>query len=334
MKKSGLAAVFICLILTGTMLAQNAAVAAPATGRKKRVAVMDFDYATVHSGVAAIFGQDVDVGKGVCDLLVKYLVKDGSYSVIERKALDKILAEQNFSNSDRANPTSAAKLGKLLGVDAIIVGSITQFGNDTKNTKVGGAGGGLGGFGLGGFGHSKSKAIVGLDARIVDIDTGEILTVAEGKGESQRTSTSLLGGGGNWHGFGAGGVDFGSSDFQNTIIGEATKLAVEQMSTGVISGKDKLVVRTIVVEGLVAAVDGGQVILNVGAKNGVKVGDELNVARVTKEIKDPATGKVLRRMSTPVGVVKVTDVDDVSSVCSVVSGAGFKIGDAVKTMTQ
>ena len=307
---------------------------APAPVRKKRVAIFDFDYASVHGGVTAIFGQEVDVGKGISDLLVKYLVKDGSYSVIERKAMDKILAEQNFSNSDRANPNSAAKIGKLLGVDAIIVGSITQFGNDTKNTGVGGGGGGFGGFGLGGFKHSKSKAIVALDARIVDIDTGEILAVAEGKGESSRESTSLTGGGGNWHGFGAGGVDFGSSDFQNTIIGEAVKAAVETMSTGVIAGKDKLVARTIVVEGLVAAVDGGQVILNVGAKAGVKVGDQLSVERVSKEIKDPATGKVLRRMSTSIGMVKVTDVDDVSAVCSVVSGAGFKTGDAVKTKTQ
>ena len=307
--------------------------AAPAP-RKKRVAIFDFDYATVHSGVAAMFGQDVDVGKGISDLLVKYLVKDGTYSVIERKALDKILAEQNFSNSDRANPNSAAKIGKLLGVDAIIVGSITQFGNETKNQGAGGAGSGIGGFGLGGFHHSKSKAVVALDARLVDIDTAEILGVAEGKGESSRESTSLLGGGGNWHGFGGGNVDFGSSDFQNTIIGEAVKAAVEQMSTEVIADNTKLQVRTIVVQGLVAAVDSGQIILNVGAKAGVKVGDELAVERVTKEIKDPATGQVLRRLSTPVGVVKVTDVDDVSSVAAPVSGSGFKTGDAVKTKAQ
>jgi curli biogenesis system outer membrane secretion channel CsgG len=333
MKKALFAAAVLAL-LTTTWVSSAMAQTAPAPVRKKRVAIFDFDYATVHGGVTAIFGQEVDIGKGISDLLVKYLVKDGSYSVIERKAMDKILAEQNFSNSDRANPNSAAKIGKLLGVDAIIVGSITQFGNDTKNTGVGGGGGGFGGFGLGGFKHSKSKAIVALDARIVDIDTGEILAVAEGKGESSRESTSLTGGGGNWHGFGAGGVDFGSSDFQNTIIGEAVKAAVETMSTGVIAGKDKLVARTIVVEGLVAAVDGGQVILNVGAKAGVKVGDQLSVERVSKEIKDPATGKVLRRMSTSIGMVKVTDVDDVSSVCSVVSGAGFKTGDAVKTKTQ
>ncbi len=295
---------------------------------------MDFDYATVHSGIAALFGQDVDVGKGISDLLVTYLVKDGSYSVIERKALDKIMAEQNFSNSDRANPTSAAKIGKLLGVDAIVVGSITQFGNETKNTNLGGAGGGLIGYGLGGFGHKKSKAIVALTARIVDIDTGEILAVAEGKGESQRESTSLLGGGGSWHGFGGGNADFGSSDFQQTIIGEGVKAAVEQTSTQVIAGKEKLVTRTVVVEGLIAAVDGGQIILNVGGKAGVKVGDQLNVERVTREIKDPASGKVIRRIATTVGVVKVTDVDDISAVATTVSGTGFKTGDAVRTVTQ
>jgi curli biogenesis system outer membrane secretion channel CsgG len=306
----------------------------PSTGRKKRVAVFDFDYATVHSSVAALFGQDVDVGKGITDLLVTDLVKDGSYSVIERKALDKILKEQNFSNSDRADPNSAAKIGKLLGVDAMIVGSITQFGNETKNTNIGGGGGGFGGFGLGGVGHKKSKAIVAVTARLVDIDTGEILGVAEGKGESSRESTSLLGGGGNWHGFGGGAADFGSSDFQSTIIGEAVKAAVDSMSKEVIADKDKLVARTIVVEGLVAAVDSGQIILNVGAKNGVKVGDQLNVERVTKEIKDPSTGKVIRRLASPVGVVKVTDVDDISSVCTAVSGTGFKTGDAVKTVTQ
>ena len=131
----------------------------------------------------------------------------------------------------------------------------------------------------------------------------------------QRESTSLLGGGGNWHGFGGGNADFGSSDFQSTIIGEAVKAAVEKTSTEVIADKDKLVARTVTVEGLIAAVDGGQIILNVGSKAGVKVGDQLNVERVSKEIKDPSTGKVIRRMATSVGVIKVTDVDDISVGC-------------------
>src|SRR3984957_8329266 len=159
------AALFLLLVLFAPLaaLAQSSASAAGApssqapTGRRKRVAVFDFDYATVKTSSAALFGSDIDVGKGISDLLVKNLVTDGTYSVIERKQLDKILAEQNFSNSDRADPATAARIGKILGLDAIIVGSITQFGNETKNRNIGGGGGGFGGFGIGGGGPKKTN---------------------------------------------------------------------------------------------------------------------------------------------------------------------------------
>ena len=54
-----------------------------------------------------------------------------------------------------------------------------------------------------------------------------------------------------------------------------------------IADAPKVRVRTIVIDGLVAAVDGGQIVLNVGKRAGVNVGDQLEVVRVTKEIKDP-----------------------------------------------
>ncbi len=334
MKKIFWSALILASFLVGIAEVQVAAQNAPMHTRKKRVAVFDFDYGTVMTNSAAVFGSNVDIGKGISDLLVRNLVQDGTYSVIERQAMSKILAEQNFSNSDRADANSAAKIGKLLGVDAIIVGSVTQFGNDTKNTNVGGGGGGWGGYGIGGFKHKNSKAICVVDARIVNIDTAEIIGVGDGKGESSRESTSLLGGGGNWHGWGGGAVDFGSSDFQQTIIGEAINAAVKQMSGELIADAPKLEARTVTVEGVVAAVDGGQIVLNVGGKAGLKVGDQLTVQRVTKEIKDPSTGQVIRRLTSPVGVIRLTDVDAISAVGTPVSGSDFKVGDAVKTITQ
>jgi len=327
---SAVAAMLLVFSCSNAAISQNA----PAPARRPRIAIMDFDYGTVHSSSSAMFGADVDIGKGIGDMLVTDLVKDGTYVVIERKMLDKILAEQNFSNSNRADATSAAKIGKLLGVDAILVGSITQFGNETKKIGLGGSGGTFAGFGMGGIGHSKSNANVAISARLVSVDTGEILAVAEGKGTSSRSSTSLLGGGShNWSN-GSGNVDFGSSDFQSTIIGEATKQAVDQLSANIVGGSSKVTVRTVVVEGVVAAVDGGQVILNVGGNAGVKVGDQLQIVRVTKEIKDPTTGAVLRKLTTQIGVVKATDVDAASSVCTPVSGSDFKTGDLAKSVTQ
>src|SRR5437016_9574658 len=85
--------------------------AAQQTPRKKRVAVMDFEYGTVRSAVAAVFGTDQDVGKGISDMLVQRLVTDAKYSVIERQALDKILCEQTFSKIDPADSSTAAKVG-------------------------------------------------------------------------------------------------------------------------------------------------------------------------------------------------------------------------------
>jgi hypothetical protein len=103
------------------------------------------------------------------------------------------------------------------------------------------------------------------------------------------------------------------------------------MSSAVIAERPRVAVRSVVVQGLVAAVTGTQLVLNVGRKAGVNVGDQLSVERVSQEIKDPATGKVIRRLSSKLGVIRVVDVDDESAIAEVVSGGGFKVSDTVKT---
>src|SRR4051795_3763301 len=206
----------------------------PAQAQKKRVAVMNFDYATVQSGVAALFGTNQDIGKGIADILVDKLVNDGVYSVIERKQLDKILAEQNFSNSDRADPNSAAKIARILGVDAIIVGSITQFGRDDKSTAVGGgaASGALNRFGLGGVKTSKSTAVCTVTARMIDTSTAEILASVQGHGEESRSGAGILGAGGSSSGGGGGALDMKNSNFANPILGAAVNKATSDVAHG------------------------------------------------------------------------------------------------------
>jgi len=301
--------------------------------QKKRVAIMNFDYATVQSSVASIFGTNQDIGKGIADLLVDKLVNDGTYSVIERKALDKIMAEQNFSNSDRADPNSAAKIGKILGVDAIVIGSITQFGRDDKKTSVGGAGiGGLTGrFGIGGVSKNESKAVVAITARMVSTDTAEILASATGRGESTRSGTSLIGSGGSNTALGAGGLDMHAANFANSILGEAVSAAVSQTAQQLEAKAGAMPTRTVTIDGLVAdASPDGTLILNVGSTAGVKVGDVLTVKRVGKTINDPATGKVLRKIEDTIGQVKITDVDAGSSVGKFSGSGAPKVGDTVK----
>jgi curli biogenesis system outer membrane secretion channel CsgG len=297
---------------------------------KKRVAVMNFDYGTVSTSVVQIWGSNQDIGKGIADMLVDRLVNGGKYSVIERKAIDKLIAEQNFSNSDRADPSSAAKIGKLLGVDAIVIGSITQFGRDDKSTNLGGLGAAAGRFGIGGIGKKESKAVVQITARLVNVETGEILASVPGKGESKRSGANLVGGGGSGSAIGAGGLDMSNSNFGATILGEATNEAVTQVIAGLDEKAASLPSRIVEVDGLVADVSGNTLILNVGTRGGVRVGDTLKISRAGREIKDPATGKVLRRVDSDLGTIKIASADDSSSEGTYTGQPGVKVGDRVK----
>jgi curli biogenesis system outer membrane secretion channel CsgG len=314
--------------------AQPAAAQPQPAGPKKRVAVLNFDYGTVKTVVAAIFGTDQDVGKGITDLLVQKLVQDGRYSVIERAALDKVLAEQNFSNSDRADPTSAAKIGKVLGVDAIILGSITKFGRDDK--KVGGAGGGRGGWTtvLGAVSKKDSKAEVAITARLVNTTTGEILAAVTGNGQSKRSGFAVGGGGGNYGGAGAGAFDMTSSNFAETILGEAVNSAVADTATQLDSAAGNLPIVKAVYSGLVADVSGNSLIINVGTKAGVRVGDKVEISRAVRTVKDPATGKVLKTVTNRLGDATVTEVDADSATVTYNGSTPPKVGDVVNSGSQ
>ena len=298
--------------------------------QKKRVAVLDFDYGTVRSAVASIWGTDQDVGRGIADLLVQKLVQDGKYSVIERKALDKILAEQNFANSDRADNSTAAKIGKMLGVDAIVIGSITQFGRDDKSTAVGGAGWARGPFGIGGVKVKEAKAICNISARVVDTTTGEILAAVTGEGRSTRSGTSLIGGGGGSGGGGVGAFDMSSHNFAATILGEAVTKSVDSTGTQLSAAAGNLPTRKVEVNGLVADVSGNTLILNVGSKAGLKVGDRLEISRALRTVKDPATGKVLKTVANKIGDATVTEVDADSATVSYVGSTTPKVADTAR----
>ncbi len=278
--------------------AQEAAAPAPATtSARRRVAVLDFDYGTVQTYVAGLYGSDMDVGKGVATMLVSQLVRTGTYTVIERSQVERILNEQNLGSADK---------------------------------KLGAGGGGirLGGIGLGGLGRKTSKATVVIDARIVDIGTGEILAVALGKGESKRSGLMLaaaVGGGGGVLG---GVLDMSSSNFASTILGEATRLAVDSLVIELAAAAPKIRESIAAITALVADVSGDHLIINVGTAGGVRIGTEYVVVRPGREIKDPATGNVLRRETAPVGKIKITTADE-RSATGTLTGDPAHVGDCV-----
>ncbi|MBY0549663.1 MAG: hypothetical protein K2W95_20465 [Candidatus Obscuribacterales bacterium] len=306
---------------------------------KRRVAILPFEYGAVSSSVGT-----VDVGKGITTLMISRLVNDGTYRVVDRQMLDQILKEQNLSVSDRADPATAIKIGKILACDAIIVGTVTHFGFENKSVNIGAAASAAasyipyaGGFGFGSLGVKKSKVKVAIDARIIDTATTEILGVAEGQGESKRSGASLWGGGGSGWSGGSGGFDFGSDGFASSIAGEATHAAVDQLAAQIVGLSAKIPDNQSIAgadcRGKIADVTGDQVIINVGKVNGLNAGDSLQVDRPYKTIKDPETGKVLKELTATVGVITIKALENDNATCAVVRGSGIKVGDSVRKVS-
>ena len=122
----------------------------------------------------------------------------------------------------------------------------------------------------------------------------------------------------------------GSSNFANTILGEAVRKAVDDTGSQLDSNADKVPTFKLEVNGLVADVSGTTLILNVGKTAGVKVGDKLTISRKVREVKDPATGKVIKSVVDKIGDATVTEVDNDSATATFSGSGAAKVGDVVK----
>ena len=117
----------LTLFFTGCATKIKTTMLAPAksheAGKVKRIAVLPF------SGR----GGD-EVSADVEALLVGVTVNGSPYfSVIEREALKKILQEQRLHLTGAVDETTAVKVGKLIGADGIIFGTVTQNTTEDKH---------------------------------------------------------------------------------------------------------------------------------------------------------------------------------------------------------
>ena len=173
------------------------------------------------------------------------LINDGSFRVIERKRLDTILAEQDFAQSDRANPDAAklSKVGKVSGVRYILTGSITQFHTSDRNF---GAGKGVGGqvakgvLGpVGGLSFRKVKHEVKLTARLIDTTTGEVVVSATGEGRSNKGQGAAVEMDPTGSGSGVG-FSMTSSDYRASGLAEAQEKATTAIVQAILAKREAL----------------------------------------------------------------------------------------------
>jgi len=290
----GLAAVVATLIVAQASFA----------GGKPRIAVLEFGHKALNS---RWWGS----GGAAQDMFITSLVKSGKFTVVDRERLDALMQEKNLSLSGEIDPATAVKAGKLIGVEYMLFGNITEFGETENKASVG--------FGVG-LDVKKKKFVAALDCRLVSTQTGEILWADSGKREESATKVFVFGTG--------GGVD------DDRMFDKVLRPIVDDLSAKLIdhpietTGKGTVVGS---VAGKIASIDGGKILINLGSDAGVKVGDTFGVFKMGKQIKDPDTGEVLGAEEEQLGELKVVAVKGARlSECVMVSGSGFGVGNVVK----
>jgi len=282
--------------------------------QKPRIAVLDFEY----SSVADEWRWWLDSNaKGVSDILVNKLVEDGNFRVIERSKLEAILREQNLGASGKVDSSTAAQIGRLLGVDFMVIGSVTGFNIEQD-------GGGVRIPRLGRVGGGKTRANVKLNLRVVNTTTAEILLTAEGNGSSSRGDGAI-----NIRGYSVDSSSRKEAKLLTTATVDAINQVVEKLNKGStqLAAAPRALPR---VNALVADITGNTVILNKGSDEGFQQGLKLSIERVTRQVKDPSTGKVIRQVTQSMGTIEITESDANSSVGKIISGGTFKVGDMAK----
>ncbi len=229
--------------------AQRQAAAVEVKTLKRKIAIGRFTNETRYGKTFLVDANSDPLGKQVSDMLATRLVATQKFLVFERPDLDKIKAEQSIAHESG-----------LVGVDALIIGSLTEFGRSTT--------------GKSGFlsGTKVQTAHAKVEMRIVDVRTGYVFFTASGTGDASTESGEIAG--------------FGSkADYDAALNDKAIGAAVSDVQNALIAKLSERPWRTDILK-----VDGRQIYISGGARQGLKVGDTLAILQEGERVKSGQSG--------------------------------------------
>lgn len=154
--------------------------------KKSTIAVIEF---------SNLDGQVSGFGKFLSEELITRLFNSKKFNVIERQLLEKVINEHKLSVSGLIDENTAKDFGQILGVDAIVTGSITDLGESVK-----------------------------VNARLIATETGRIFAVASGEIMKDRKVSSLMNRGGT------GAVSVAKSPIKESPKKEGTNIIADKGS--------------------------------------------------------------------------------------------------------
>jgi curli biogenesis system outer membrane secretion channel CsgG len=278
--------------------AQKQAAQPQAKVLKRKVAIGRFSNETRY-GRTFLTDPDGDpLGKQASDMLMNRMVGSGKFLVFERQDLGRLQKEQ-----------SLLKESSLIGVDALIFGSVTEFGRSTT--------------GKSGF-LSATKvqtARAKVEARLADARTGHVFFTATGTGEASTESGAVAG--------------FGNkAEYDGTLNDRAIGAAISDVQNALIAKLEERPWRTDILK-----VDGRQLYLSGGMRQGLKTGDLLSIMKQGDIVKSSQTGFDITLPPTAIGKARVTGLfgdneSNEGAVAELVSGSAGADGKTAVFVTE
>jgi len=115
---------------------------------KPRVAVFTFEN-------AGAVDSTMKWGETISEMLTTALINSNRFKVMERAQLSKVLQEQALGQTGALDSETAVAVGKIMGLDAVLVGSLSQL-----------------------------ASVYEADARILNVESGEAVTAANARAGS------------------------------------------------------------------------------------------------------------------------------------------------------
>ncbi|MBY4899160.1 curli production assembly protein CsgG [Cupriavidus sp. AU9028] len=244
--------------------AQEAASLPPVRQLKRKIAIGRFSNETRYGRTFFTDKAGDPLGKQASDILASRLVASKRFLVFERPDLGRIQAEQ-----------SVQKDSQLIGVDTLILGSVTEFGRATT--------------GKDGFlsGTKIQTAHAKVELRLVDVKTGHAFFSATGAGEASTESGQIAG--------------FGSkADYDGTLNDKAIAAAISDVLGRLMTKLEERQWKTDILKA-----DARTVYISGGARQGIRVGDQLQVYEAGEQVKSAQTGFQISLPPRPVAKLRV-----------------------------
>ncbi len=234
---------------------------------KRKIAIGRFTNETRYGKTFQIDANLDPLGKQASDMLNNRLISSNKFLTFERSDLEKIKSEQALLSE-----------GNLIGVDTLILGSVTEFGRSTS--------------GKSGFLSSTKiqTARAKVEIRLVDARTGYLFFTATGAGEASTESGEVAG--------------FGSkADYDGTLNDRAIGAAISDVQNALIAKLEERAWRTDILK-----TNGRQIFISGGARQGLKVGDVLAVMQQGETVKSNQTGFAITLPSKLIGKIRVSSL--------------------------